>query len=287
MEKWRTDTQDPITLIDPINEELETKIATDLNNDPAPSLEYLIFQASNKATENRLSDADTPSYWQLTDVFRKTFFWYTGSMTTPPCREGVQRFVFEQPIYITQSQFEGLKAKAFNNDIEDTGNARALKPQGKMRVYYHTDNGIKCANYSASMSTESTLDTWDSDHTKETMSVDLTKIKKSYVRASNVLTTYGYTGADVPDFEAYGLDQIDPGARQSIALSRIDPAKEDDPLNGNPDLNFPNAKAKLLQEASKVLKETCKSSSTETYAQMRENASKTAIHVPWFDRRRR
>lgn len=275
-EKWRTDTQDPINLVSDGDADLKDD---NLKNDRVPNIDYLIFQ-EKQSGDKKFGDEDKmEGEWLLPDIFRKSFFWYTGSMSTPPCKEGIQRFVFEQPIYVPQSQFDLLKEKSFNTEIDSSGNARSLKPQGKTRVYYHVDNGVKCAQYSASMATETSMDSWDTTKVKENMTVDLSKVKKTWLRASNIMTTYGYTGAEVPDFEAYGLNKLDPGARQSVALSLVDPEDPKDSM-------FPIAKGKLLKEAQKQLKDTCKKDS-ESYSDMQKNASKEAIKIPWFDGRRR
>lgn len=275
-ERWRQDVQDPISLVD---DDEKSDPGENVKADRVPSLDYLIVQEVS-STDTKLG-AESPKYWTLPDIFRKSFFMYTGSTSTPPCKEGIQRFIFEQPIYVPNSQFFALRNKAYNEDAESDGNARKTHPQGKNRVFYHLDNGIKCAGYSASMSIDNSMNSWDNTQVKENLSVDLSKIKKTWLRASNIMTTYGYTGADVPDFAAYGLDKPDPGARQSIALSTIDPDTVTDTA-------FPIAKKKLLKEAQKQMKETCKKDSKETYKEMREkyHNSEEAIHVNWFDRRR-
>ena len=49
------------------------------------------------------------------------FYTYAGSLTTPPCSEGVNFFVFAQPIHISSEQLTALKGFYNNNN-------RALQP---------------------------------------------------------------------------------------------------------------------------------------------------------------
>ncbi|MDH5518510.1 MAG: carbonic anhydrase family protein [Gammaproteobacteria bacterium] len=51
----------------------------------------------------------------------KSYYHYNGSLTTPPCSEGVNWFVLQNPIQISPKQ-----VKAFRNLVED--NARIIQP---------------------------------------------------------------------------------------------------------------------------------------------------------------
>ena len=62
----------------------------------------------------------------LPDVFRRSFYWYSGSYTTPPCSEGVQRFVFSEPISVPASQLRHFKEKVFNSDFHFKGNSKPV-----------------------------------------------------------------------------------------------------------------------------------------------------------------
>jgi carbonic anhydrase len=56
-------------------------------------------------------------------------YWtYTGSVTTPPCGEGVQWFVFEQPMTISRTQLRAFSAiYARNNRPTQELNGRWLQ----------------------------------------------------------------------------------------------------------------------------------------------------------------
>ena len=49
---------------------------------------------------------------------RRQFFTYAGSLTTPPCAEGVNFYIFSQPITISSDQLAGLKRLYDNNNRE-------------------------------------------------------------------------------------------------------------------------------------------------------------------------
>lgn len=64
--------------------------------------------------------------YQARHIFRRSFYWYTGSDSVPPCTEEVYRFVFSQPIYVPEAQLHFLKEKSFLNEIEITGNKKLV-----------------------------------------------------------------------------------------------------------------------------------------------------------------
>ena len=63
------------------------------------------------SAEWKVTGADTP-----VDVYKsflpddKTFFHYIGSLTTYPCTNGINWFLFETPIFITTADLENIKA---------------------------------------------------------------------------------------------------------------------------------------------------------------------------------
>ncbi|NDG88332.1 MAG: hypothetical protein EBY15_10370 [Gammaproteobacteria bacterium] len=50
---------------------------------------------------------------------RRQFFTYAGSLTTPPCAEGVNFYIFTQPITISSDQLAALK-KLYDNNNRNT-----------------------------------------------------------------------------------------------------------------------------------------------------------------------
>lgn len=57
----------------------------------------------------------------------KTFYRYTGSLTTPPCTEGVEWIVFNTPMELSKEQIEAYRSKF-------TPNSRPLQKQGGRKV---------------------------------------------------------------------------------------------------------------------------------------------------------
>ena len=64
--------------------------------------------------------------YQARHIFRRSFYWYTGSDSVPPCTEEVYRFVFSQPIYVPTAQLHFLKEKSYLNELEITGNKKLV-----------------------------------------------------------------------------------------------------------------------------------------------------------------
>jgi carbonic anhydrase len=62
------------------------------------------------------------------------YFEYTGSLTTPPCTEGVQWVVAEQPITVTKGQLEKIKSYYANN-------ARPVQAVNNRPVVKHCQQG--------------------------------------------------------------------------------------------------------------------------------------------------
>ncbi|GAA4809947.1 carbonic anhydrase family protein [Litoribaculum gwangyangense] len=60
---------------------------------------------------------------------QKTFFTYTGSLTTPPCTESVEWYIFKEPITVSLEQVEALKKLMPMNNYrnEQPINGRTIK----------------------------------------------------------------------------------------------------------------------------------------------------------------
>jgi carbonic anhydrase len=56
--------------------------------------------------------------------YNKSFYFYLGSQSRPPCEEGVFHFVFDTPILVTQSQLNAVQRSAFNHELEPISNSR-------------------------------------------------------------------------------------------------------------------------------------------------------------------
>ena len=127
--------------------------------------------------------------FQARDIYRRSFYWYMGSDTIPPCKEEVFRFVFENPILIPPAQLLDLKEKTYLTEMEPIGNRKHRHPVNKRVIYYHEDRGKKCAeNEFDLMKLEK-----DIGYEKEKIkyaTLDLSHIKPTYLKASAITTTY-------------------------------------------------------------------------------------------------
>ena len=80
----------------------------------------------------------------------KTFYHYEGSLTTYPCSNGINWFLFQQPLYITPADLENLQS-AVSNEIHTltfpgdptddsiyhaTMTNRPIQPVGGRSVWY-------------------------------------------------------------------------------------------------------------------------------------------------------
>ena len=181
LEKWKFNTEDNSDAI-PLGKPPSKQDGwpTDpLFTNEGPNLNLLIAnQGKNGA------------WYSFKDIYRRTFAWYIGSMASPPCKEGVQHFIMEQPIFIPKLQFQTLKDKVYQTLVETNGNARKYRPTGTRKVFVHTDYGTKCAD-APIVPFDDDDDQVDRDNVKGPMTLDLTGIKATYLKSSNIITSYG------------------------------------------------------------------------------------------------
>ncbi|MGC4066777.1 MAG: carbonic anhydrase family protein [Polyangiaceae bacterium] len=59
---------------------------------------------------------------------KASYYTYSGSLTTPPCSEGVHWFVLKQPVEVSEAQLQKFK------DVIHGGNARPVMPLGARKV---------------------------------------------------------------------------------------------------------------------------------------------------------
>lgn len=74
--------------------------------------------------------------------FDMTKFWsYDGSMTNPPCTEGIKWLLMEQVSYISQAQVDKIKAYNKLGAGVSGSNARSIQPYGERRIWYQNGKG--------------------------------------------------------------------------------------------------------------------------------------------------
>ena len=64
---------------------------------------------------------------------------YNGSLTTPPCGQGIRWVVLAEPVEMSQQQIEKFRTIFYGNEKFPVGNARPLQPRNGRRVV--TDAG--------------------------------------------------------------------------------------------------------------------------------------------------
>ena len=131
--------------------------------------------------------------FQARDIFRRSFYWYMGSASTPPCKEEVFRFVFSQVIYVPGAQLTQLKEKTFLQELEPIGNIKKIHPPDRRATYYHEDNGKKCTDVNLELAS---LEPGEAEEImekkkKKGYKLDLSNIKPNWLKASAKTVTYG------------------------------------------------------------------------------------------------
>ena len=74
--------------------------------------------------------------------FRKSFYWYMGSLSEPPCTQPVYRFVMKEAIKVPTTQFKTLREHTFDSSVS-ANIRRSRTGEGRM-IYYHADNSVNC-----------------------------------------------------------------------------------------------------------------------------------------------
>lgn len=83
---------------------------------------------------------DAPLYDFLNNVEQRFFYQYEGSLTRPPCTEGVNWTVYSTPLYISPAHLNGFKAKV-TGDVaysQGKGNAREVQPLNDRSIFFNT-----------------------------------------------------------------------------------------------------------------------------------------------------
>jgi carbonic anhydrase len=92
-----------------------------------PALGAALADASAEPGEERPLESEIDPNELLPEGGTGTVYRYQGSLTTPPCTEGVLWTVYEQPLELSAEQIEVLTA-AYSN------NARPVQPLGGRRL---------------------------------------------------------------------------------------------------------------------------------------------------------
>lgn len=130
----------------------------------------------------------------VTAYFQKTFYYYKGSMTTPPCNPGIDRFVFKETIVLPSTQFNNLKSKTFNPEEEPQGNARHAKKNEGIMVYYHIDKSVNCK-----LASNKILEAAEEEVARMESEKEGKSYQGKFIKAKTTLNTYGAMfGGDFP-----------------------------------------------------------------------------------------
>ncbi|KAK6727951.1 hypothetical protein RB195_005548 [Necator americanus] len=89
--------------------------------------------AVNSIDSGKATASISPSV--LLPMDTKTFFRYSGSLTTPPCTEGVTWTVLSEPVILSAEQLAALKGPHTHVDIEEVRNSRPIQPMKGRKLY--------------------------------------------------------------------------------------------------------------------------------------------------------
>ncbi len=79
-----------------------------------PVLEEIMNHLPSKKGEHHFTQVSCDLLQLMPE--QKSVFHYTGSLTTPPCSEGIEWFVMEQPIELSKTQIDQFKKHYHNNN---------------------------------------------------------------------------------------------------------------------------------------------------------------------------
>lgn len=69
---------------------------------------------------------------------KKTFYYYEGTITTPPCVKPVKYIVFKQPVVVSKEDFNTLRKNVFQYREQDEGRGNANR-----FLTYVTEKNVK------------------------------------------------------------------------------------------------------------------------------------------------
>ncbi|RCN47183.1 hypothetical protein ANCCAN_06760 [Ancylostoma caninum] len=75
----------------------------------------------------------SPSVLLPTDT--KTFYRYSGSLTTPPCTEGVTWTIMAEPVLLTAEQLTALRGAQSQDDSVEGHNSRKIQSMNGRKLY--------------------------------------------------------------------------------------------------------------------------------------------------------
>jgi len=81
----------------------------------------------------------TIDLWKLKESLHGEYYSYKGSLTTPPCTEGVQYFVMKNPLGVTQQQLTVIQSMFQKNPTfaAGNGNNRPVQPLNNREVVWY------------------------------------------------------------------------------------------------------------------------------------------------------
>ncbi|KAM3341242.1 alpha carbonic anhydrase 7-like [Capsicum galapagoense] len=93
---------------------------------------HILSMVDQEAEESNLGIIN-PSY--VTTNYGKSYYKYKGSLTTPPCTEGVTWLVNKKVQPVSKSQVKLLREAVHDHALR---NARPLQPRNKRRIHLHS-----------------------------------------------------------------------------------------------------------------------------------------------------